>query len=98
VVKVFYAREIKLCRMVAERKYLGGLPVAEPVLSRVYQVRVETRKTSYTPFHGVDVFVSVCMLLVYLLCVAVCSTSLVCAVRTVFKTLAREHGIPEGGV
>jgi len=33
------------------------------------------------PFHGVDFFVSVCLLLFCLLHVAVCSTSLVCAVR-----------------
>ena len=43
-----------------------------------------------TPFHGVDVFVSVCVRLLCLLCVAVCSTSLVSAVRSVSKTLARE--------
>ena len=43
-----------------------------------------------TPFHGVDVFVSVCVLLLCLLYVAVCSTSLVSAVRSVSKTLARE--------
>jgi len=37
----------------------------------------------------VDVVVSVCVLLFCFLCVAVCSTSLVCAVRSVSKTLAR---------
>jgi len=46
-----------------------------------------------TPFHGVDVFVSVCVLLFCLLYVAVCSTRLVCAVRSVSKTLARELSI-----
>jgi len=43
------------------------------------------------PFHGVYVFVPVCVLLFCLLYVAVCSTSLVCAVRSVSKTLAREY-------
>jgi len=38
--------------------------------------------------------VSVCVLIFCLLCVAVCSTSLVCAVRSVSKTLARELIIP----
>jgi len=41
--------------------------------------------------HGVDVFVSVCVLLFCLLYVAVFNTTLVCAVRNVSKTLAREH-------
>jgi len=41
--------------------------------------------------HGVNVSVSVCVLLFCLLYVAVCSTSLVCAVRSVTKTLAREQ-------
>jgi len=40
--------------------------------------------------HGVDRFVSACVLLLCLLYVAVCSTSVVCAVRSVSKTRARE--------
>jgi hypothetical protein len=31
-----YAR---LCRLCVERKFHGGIPVGEPVLSRIYQVR-----------------------------------------------------------
>ena len=50
-----------------------------------------------TPFHGVDVFVSVCVLLFCLLYVAVCSTSLVCDVRSDSKTLTREPPVHQVG-
>jgi len=62
---------------------LGGWERVTPALAcaTVHLVRSVVK----SPFHGVDGFVSVCVLYV-----AVCNTSLVCAVRSVSKTLARE--------